>query len=220
MLIPDLCYMPGGMFHALMDIAPPSCFLVGDSVQVCHSCLFKIILLISMRPPLLKMLFILLLLRFTTYIRRFFLHYPPAKLYFYKIPSRYYGILLESSFLFGRTTCLISSVMLIDNLSVPDASCDHTRHLKIDPIRLLLLHLPFYLVAQLVFSLVLVLLLRTPLVLLCLRLLQPQLLLHQHVSVPLQHGPGSNRSRPQRRDGPCPYRTIWPPTFSLRLLLS
>ena len=82
--------------------------------------------------------------------------------------------------------------MLIDNLSVPDAFCDHTRHLKIDPLRLLILRLQFYLVARLVFSLVLVLLLRTPLVLLCFRLPQPQLQLHRHVSLPLQHGSGSN----------------------------
>ena len=179
-----------------MAIAPPSYFLVGDSARICHSCLFKIFPLISMRPPLLKMLLILLLLRFTTYIRRIFLHFLPAKLSLFKIPSRYYGILLELSFLFGRTTCLMSSVMLIDNLSVPDASYDHVRYLKIDPPRLLLLHLLFSLVDQLVFSLVLVLLLRTLLVLLCLRLLQPPLLLRQHVPVPLQHGPGSNRSRP------------------------
>ena len=39
-----------------MDTAPPSYFLVGDSVQICQFCLFKIILSTLMRPPLLRML--------------------------------------------------------------------------------------------------------------------------------------------------------------------
>ena len=118
MPILDLCCTPGGMVHALMDTAPPSYFLVGDSVRICQFCLLRIILSTLMRPPLLKILFILLLLRFTTYIRRIFLHFLPANLCLFRIPSRFYGILLELSFLFGRTTCLMSSVMLIDTLSV------------------------------------------------------------------------------------------------------
>ena len=87
----------------------------------------------------------------------------------------------------------MSFAMLIDNLSVPDASCDHTRHLKIDPLHLLNLRLRFYLVARLVFSLVSVLHLRTP-PLVLLRFRQPLLQLHlrYNVSLPLQHGPGNN----------------------------
>ena len=77
--------MPGETCLTLMAIAPPSYFLVGDSARICHSCHFKILQLTSMRPPLLKMLFILLLRLFTTYIRRIFRvrlshrrHWPPS----------------------------------------------------------------------------------------------------------------------------------------------
>ena len=148
--------MPGEMCLALMATAPPSYSLVGDSARICHSCHFKILPLTSMRPPLLKMLFILLLRLFTTYIRRIFLRFLPANLCSFKIPSHFYGNRLELWFLFGRINCLMSSVMLIDNLSVRDVYCDYVHHLKIDPLCLILLRLHFYLVDWLVFSLVLV----------------------------------------------------------------
>ena len=83
--------------------------------------------------------------------------------------------------------------MLIDNLSAPDAYCDRIHHLKIDLLRLLHLRLHFYLVVRLVFSLVSVLLLRTPpLVLLRFRLPLLQLHLLNNVLFPIQHGPGSH----------------------------
>ena len=87
----------------------------------------------------------------------------------------------------------MSFAMLIDNLSVPDASCDHTRHLKIDLLHLPYLRLLLYHVVRLVFSLASVLHLRTP-PLVLLRFRQPLLQLHLRYNVPLpiQHGPGSH----------------------------
>ena len=49
----------------------------------------------------------------------------------------------------------MSSIMLIDNLFVRDVYCVYVHHLLTDPLRLMLLRLHFYLVDQLVFSLVL-----------------------------------------------------------------
>ena len=87
----------------------------------------------------------------------------------------------------------MSFAMLIDNLSVPDASYDHTRRLKIDLLHLQILRLRLFHAARLVFSLALVLHLRTPpLVLHHFR--QPLLQLHlrYNVSLPIQHGPGNH----------------------------
>ena len=80
----------------------------------------------------------------------------------------------------------MSFAMLIDNLSVPDASCDRTRRLKTDLLHLLILHLRLFHVDRLVFSLVLVLRLRTPSLVLH-HFRQPQLLLQlrYNVSLPL-----------------------------------
>ena len=83
--------------------------------------------------------------------------------------------------------------MLIDNLSVPDAYCDRICHLKIDLLHLLHRRLCLYHVVRLVFSLVSVLLLRTPpLVLLRFRLPLRQLHLLNNVPFSIQHGPGSH----------------------------
>ena len=78
----------------------------------------------------------------------------------------------------------MSFAMLIDNLSAPDAFYDRTRCLKIDLLRLQLLHLCLFHDVRLVFSLALVLHLRTPSLVLHL-FRQPQLQLRNNVSLPL-----------------------------------
>ena len=79
----------------------------------------------------------------------------------------------------------MSFAMLIDNLSVPDAFYGHTRWLKIDLLRLQLLHLYLFHDVWLVFSLTLVLHLRTPSLVLHLFRQLHQLLLLNNVSLPL-----------------------------------
>ena len=85
--------------------------------------------------------------------------------------------------------------MLIDNLSVLDVCYGHTTYLKIDLLRLRLLHLQFSQDVQPVFSPALVLLLSTPLLVLphLRQLLQHYL---SHVTIPLQYGPGHHRQDP------------------------
>ena len=81
--------------------------------------------------------------------------------------------------------------MLIDNLSAQDAFYGHIHCLKIDLLRLHLLHLYLSHDVRLVFSLALVLQLSTPLLVPHLfRQLHHHHLLFNNVSIPLQYGSG------------------------------
>ena len=83
------------MFPGLMDTAPPNYFSVDDNVLIYQFFHFKIDRSTLLTLHLLKMLCIPLHKTITTYIKRLFHLYFPAKQFFFKTRNLSYEILQE-----------------------------------------------------------------------------------------------------------------------------